>query len=229
MFHLNRWQSGTSLMVTLGFMTTAIAPLTLTNPATATPTPAYTLAQLFPSQPSNTVVIPAGAQIPVRYNAAQKIVIAPNETVPLTLTVAKNVRSSSGLLLIPAGSQVSGRLQPVSGGSQFIADNLVLTNGTRLRLDADSDVVSRTQEVQPGVNGDALIKGSVIGAGAATILSGVLGNRRITFRKIAAGAGAGALGGLLFGKKKNEVIVINPDNDLTLTLNSRLALNPSYY
>jgi len=34
-------------------------------------------------------VIPAGTTIPVRYDKAQKIIVAPKETVPVTLTVAK--------------------------------------------------------------------------------------------------------------------------------------------
>lgn len=217
------------MLVALGLASSAIAPLTLATSATATPAP-QTVAQLFPPTPGQTsYAIPAGTRLPVRYNGADKIIVSPTETMPLTLAISKNIRSSNGELLIPANSQVTGRLRPVSNnGSQFIAEILVLPNGTRLAIDADSDIVGRRQEVQPGVNGDALIKGSAIGAGAATILSGVLGNRRITIGKILAGAGAGALGGLVFGKKRAEVVVIDPDDDLTLTLNSRLALNPSY-
>lgn len=229
MVYLTRSRTGVAVLMTLGVASTAIAPLLVSAPVAATVP--YSVAQLFPSQPSynnNNVVIPAGTLLPVRYDAAEKIVVAPTETVPLTLTLARNVRTSNGQLLIPAGSQINGRLQPVGDGSQFVADTLVLRNGSRLRLDAVSDVVTRTQEVQPGVNGDALIKGSAIGAGAATILSGVLGGRRITIGKILAGAGAGALGGLVFGKKKAEVIVINPNSDLTLTLNSPLALSYQY-
>lgn len=224
MVYFARSRTGVAVLITLGFVSTAIAPLLVSAPVTATVP--YSVAQLFPSQPSynNNVVIPAGTLLPVRYDAAEKIVVAPTETVPLTLTLARNVRTSNGQLLIPAGSQINGRLQPAGDGSQFVADTLVLRNGTRLKLDATSDVVNRTQEVQPGVNGDALIKGSAIGAGAATILSGVLGNRHITIGKILAGAGAGALGGLIFGKQKAEVIVINPNSDLTLTLTSPLSL-----
>ncbi|NJP10484.1 MAG: hypothetical protein HC866_14245 [Leptolyngbyaceae cyanobacterium RU_5_1] len=212
----------------VGYCIYAIAPLTLATSASATPAP-QTVAQLFPPAPGQaTYAIPAGTRLPVRYNGADKIIVSPTETLPLTLAISRNIRSSYGELLIPANSEVRGRLQPVGDGSQFVAETLVLPNGSRLAIDADSDVVTRRREVQPGVNGDALIKGSVIGAGAATILSGVLGNRRITLGRVLAGAGAGALGGLIFGKKRAEVVVIDPNEDLTLTLNSRLALNPSY-
>ncbi len=231
---------------------TAAASSPVYSPPVYSP-PAYTVAQLFPPSqypsgqypsgqypssqypsnqyPSNQyggVVIPAGTRLPVRYNAAQKIIVAPDETIPLTLTIARNVRTSNGDILIPRGSQVIGRVQPVGNGSQFIAETLVLPNRTRLPINASSNVISRRQEVQPGVNGDALIKGSAIGAGAATILSGVLGNRRITLGKILLGAGAGAVGGLVLGKKKAEVIVIDPNADLTLTLDSPLRFNGGY-
>jgi hypothetical protein len=242
-----QWKIAPALLVSMGIVSSAFAPLMFTSSASATPAP-VTVAQLFP--PSNNpygngnygsgsygnygnntygnVAIPPGTRIPVRYNGADKIIVAPNETLPLTLTVSRNIRSSSGALLIPAGSQVRGRIQPVQDGSQFISDSLTLANGGRLPLDAFSNVVTRRQEVVPGVNGDALVKGSAIGAGAATLLSGVLGNRRITLGKVFAGAGAGALGGLLLGKKRAEVMVIDPNSDLNLTLNSRLVLSSSY-
>lgn len=228
MLVLNRWQTGPALVVTLGLVSSTIAPLTLASNTLATPAP-QTVAQLFPSsaRPIN-VTIPAGTRLPVKYTGADRILAAPNETIPLTLAISRNVRTSAGELLIPAGSQVAGRLQPVGNGSQFIADTLTMPNGQRIRLNARSNVIDKRQEVQPGVNGDALIKGSAIGAGAATILSGVLGNRRITVGRVLAGAGAGALGGLLFGKRKAEVIVINSESDLLLTLDSGLTLARNY-
>lgn len=227
MLYRNRWQTTPALMVMAGLLTSAIAPFTLATPTIAAPDP-FTVAQLFPSARPQTVTLPAGTRLPARYEAAERILVAPDETLPLTLTIDRNIRSSSGELLIPARSQVQGQIRPVNGGSQFVAETLILPNGTRLPMDARSDVITTRQEVQPGVNGDALIKGSAIGAGAATILSGVLGNRRITIGKVLLGAGAGALGGLLLGKKRAEVIVIDANGDLTLTLDSRLTIAPDY-
>ncbi len=224
MLDFYRWQTGPALLVSFGLITSAIAPLTNAATAQASPMP-QTVAQLFPGSGSNQLVaIPAGTRIPVRYDQAEKIVVAPNETLPLTLVVSKNIRSASGQLLIPAWSEVRGRLEPVQGGSQFVAEELVLTNGTRYFLNASSDVVTTTQEVRPGIDTNSVLKGAAIGAGAATILSGVTGRRRITLGKILIGAGVGAAGGAVLGKKREQVIVVNPARDLTLTLNSRLAL-----
>ncbi|MBF2028966.1 MAG: hypothetical protein IGS48_19765 [Oscillatoriales cyanobacterium C42_A2020_001] len=218
-----------TLVASVSLITSAIAPFTLPLQSLATPAP-ITVAQLFPnsSAPRN-VTLPAGTRIPTRYDGAEKIVVAPNETLPLTVTVSRNLRLSNGTVLVPAGSRVSGRVQPVGDGSQFVADTLILPDGTRSPLNARSDVISKRQEVQPGVNGDALIKGSAIGAGAAAILSGILGNRRITLGRVLLGAGAGAAGGLIFGKRKAEVIVIDSDSDLVLTLDSPLTFSRAYY
>ncbi|MDX2242790.1 MAG: hypothetical protein NW224_19095 [Leptolyngbyaceae cyanobacterium bins.302] len=214
------------LLAALSVLTSAIAPLTYITSATAAP---YKTAQLFPGSPSYNTTIPAGTRLPTRYDEAEKIVVAPDETVPVTLTIARTIRLSNGTVLVPAGSKVSGRVQPVGEGSQFVADTLILPNGTRQSLSARSDVITKRQEVQPGVNGDALIKGSAIGAGASAILSGLLGNRRISLGKILLGAGAGAAGGLVFGKKKAEVIVIDSKSDLYLTLDAPLTVGRSIY
>ncbi|HEY9906793.1 MAG TPA: hypothetical protein V6D18_04205 [Thermosynechococcaceae cyanobacterium] len=217
---LSYWKSGSALLVTVGMVSSAIVPLTL--PAAAAP---QTLAQLFPSQPgARRLAIPAGTRLPVRYEAAEKVVLLPTETVPLTLTIDRNIRASDRTLLIPAGSQVSGKLKPAEGGSQFVADTLVLTDGTRYNIRASSQVVTTTQEVRPGVDTGAVLKGAAIGAAAASVISGVTGKRRITLGKILGGGAAGAVGGLLLGKKKADVVVVNPNSDLELTLDSSLAL-----
>lgn len=224
MVNFSRWQSGTALVIALGMGSSAIAPLAIATSATANPAP-YTVAQLFPSQQSpRSVAIPAGTRLPIRYDGAEKVVVSPTETSPLTLLLARNIRSSSGETLVRSGSKIRGELRPVDGGSQFYAQDITLTDGTVLQIDATSEVVTKTQEIVPGTNTDAVLKGAAIGAGAATIISGVTGKKRITLGKILIGGGAGALGGLIFGKKRADVVVVNPNTDLTLTLNSPLSL-----
>jgi hypothetical protein len=223
MIDLNRWQSGPALVISLGIVSSAIAPFTIPAAATATPA-SYSVAQLFP-QPGapRRLTIPAGTRIPVQYDEAKKIVVLPTETNPLTLTVARNVRNTYGTLLIPAGSQVKGELRPAEGGSQFQAEELILTDGSRIRIDATSDVVTKTQEVRKG-GSTQILTGTAIGAAAAAVLFGVTGSRRINVGKVLAGAGLGALGGWLLGKQTVDVVVIDPNTDLTLTLNSDLVL-----
>ena len=56
----------------------------------------------------------AGTPIAVRYEK-EKILVAPDETAPLTLTVNENIVSSQKTILIPSGSQIVGE-QPILFG-----------------------------------------------------------------------------------------------------------------
>lgn len=228
MLNLKKLQTSTALALTIGVTATGAAPILLAKDALAAPTP-LKVAQLFPSSPTQTtgaVRIPAGTALRLAYRDAEKIVVAPNERLPMTLTVPNNIRTSNGTLLIPAGSQVKGEFQPVDGGTRFVANTLILNNGTQLSLSGQTDVISRTEEIRQGVNTDSILKGAAIGSGAAAIISGITGNRRITAGKVLIGTGVGALGGLLLGRNRNQVISVDPRTDLNLRLNSSLAINP---
>ena len=220
MSRFNPYLSGTSALLALSMMTGATAPIMMTAPASA---------GLFPSQGDSTpssqrVIIPDGTTIPVMYDEAEKIVVTPTETVPITLKVAANIRSRSGTILIPAGSEVVGELQPANGGSQFVAQELVLYGNRRQSIDATSQVITQTREINRGTNTGSILKGAAIGAAAATAISVLTGDNRAGILEILGGAGLGAVGGVLLGRQKAEVVVINPDTDLNLTLRSSLAL-----
>jgi hypothetical protein len=172
--------------------------------------------------------IPAGTTIPLAYNGSDKIVILPTETVPLTLTIQQNLVSSTGQILVPAGSQVAGELRPSNGGTQFVAQELILTNGQRFPLNATSRTITDIETIRKGVNTTTILAGAVLGAGAAAAIEGLTGNQTINAIEVlagsAAGAAAGAIAGVFLGGEKVDVININPNTDLTLTLNSNLVL-----
>lgn len=213
MYSFNSWQSGTAALMVLAIATGATAPIM---------TPAPASAQLFPQQTQ--VTIPTGTSIPVRYDQAEKIVVTPQETMPLTLTVATNIINRRGSVLIPAGSQVVGQLQPVNGGSQFVARELLTSQGRRQAINATSRVISKTQQIRRGASTGSILKGALIGGAAATAIAGLTGNRTIEALEVLGGVGAGSAGGLLLGRKKVDVVVIEPDTDLNLTLSSSLAV-----
>lgn len=119
--------------------------------------------------------IVAGTLIPVSYGAAPQIVVAPNETVALTVTVASDVRNTAGVVAIPAGSQVIGQLVPVNGGSQFVARTVIIS-GQQYSINASSAVV----QTKKNLRDVSLIKtlgGAALGAGAAAIIGEVTGDR----------------------------------------------------
>ncbi|UZQ53925.1 S-layer homology domain-containing protein [Trichothermofontia sichuanensis B231] len=168
------------------------------------------------------LVIPAGTQIPTRYENA-RIVVTPDERVPLTLTVPQNIVSRSGEILIPAGSQVVGELRPVSGGTQFYSSELVFPNGTRLPIDATSEVISRTTEVRRG-GVYPILRGAAFGAAAAAAVAAVTGDRAIATEEVLGGAAIGSLIGIFTGRNSVNLIVIDTNSDLTLTLLSDLQI-----
>jgi hypothetical protein len=236
MFKIHQWQSQTALLLTLALSATSGTPLLAKTPAEALSS-SYTIAQWKPrpqtnnrpSQPqnsglSNRVSVPDGTRIPVRFDDAEKVIVLPDETVPLTLTVAKDITAPSGTILIPAGSQIMGELRPAEGGSQFIAQELRRRYERSVTLDARSQVVTRTEKIDKGISTSNILKGAAIGAAAATAIAAITGDRAIATEEVLGGAGLGAVGGLLLGRKKETVIVIYPNTDLELTLRSELAL-----
>ena len=223
-----------SSKVTTSILLTSIATLgTIATFANITPAQA----QLFPSQPqrqrtyypprrennlpSNTV--PRGFVIPVEYDES-KILVTPEETVPITLYVAANVKDNRGNILIPYDSEIIGEITPSNQepGSLFVAQELVFPDGTSQSINAVSKTVTRTETIKKGASTGDILEGAAIGAAAATVLSEVFGD--IEFLEVLGGAGAGAIAGLLLGGNEVELVSIDPNNDLDLTLQTSLAL-----
>lgn len=221
---------------------------------------------------TQTAQLRAGTSIPVRYSGSERIIVSPNEKAPLTLTVFQDIRNSQARVVIPAGSQVVGLLQPANSGSQFIARELII-NERRIPISASSDVITSTRNVRDpnfgkilqdtvfgsaaaaaiaGVTGDRTIEArevltgtaigaavganqnrpvstalrdAILGAAAAAGIAGVTGDRTISAGEVIGGAATGAaIGGVADRTARDEVVVINSNNDLALSLNNDLVL-----
>ena len=196
-------------------------------------------AQLFPSSPSSirrtnntsrsslysqSLIVPAGTNIPVVYERAEKILVTRNETLPLTVTVAANIRNRQGDILIPYGTQVVGQIQPAMNGSQFVADYIILEQNQQTYLQATSQVITRTEVVEEGADAITILQGTLVGTAAATLIAAVTGDTAIATEEVLAGAALGTLGGWLFGGGEAELIAIYPNTDLSLTLQSDLEI-----
>lgn len=171
------------------------------------------------------VTIPQGTVIPVKYDKAEKILVTKDETAPLTLTVEQNVITQEGAVVVPAGSQVIGQLRPAQGGSQFVANKLVLTTGQEYDISATSEVITKTETVRKGTSTGTILKNSVLGAGAAAAVSAVTGDRAIATEEVLGGAAIGGLIGLFFGRNSVDLIAIDPDTDLQMTINQNLQVS----
>jgi hypothetical protein len=207
---------------------TSIAPLFSLSSAEAKPVslpkPTLTIAQFRR-------VVPSGTQIPVTFEK-DKILVAKDETAPVTLKVAVNIRNRNRDILIPEGSEIKGKLQPAEAnskeGSRFVAEKIIINqNGQKreITINASSRIVTRTETIDEGTDVSSILQGAAIGAAAATVLAAVTGDGSIDVEEILGGAGLGALTGwLIGGEDEAELISINPEDDLTLTLRSDLAL-----
>lgn len=213
MSNFNPWQSGTSAFMALAIVTGAAAPIIAPVPASA-------------QSRTVTTTIPSGTAIPVRYNNAEKIVVNPKETMALTVTVPSNIKSRYGTVLIPSGSQIVGQLQPASGGSQFVARELITSSGRRQSISATSRVIASTQ-VRKGASVGTVVGGAAAGSAVATAISALTGDRRIVAGEVLIGTGVGTLSSLFLGRRKVDVVVVNPDTDLNLTLRSNLPVSVS--
>ncbi|MBR8833167.1 MAG: conjugal transfer protein TrbI [Stigonema ocellatum SAG 48.90 = DSM 106950] len=221
MFISQGWQHKTITFIALGTISTANLQIPISHPAQAA-TKFHAVGQKVAQ--SNRLEVRDGTVIPIQYNKAEKVIITPDETQSLTLTVARDIRTGSGRVAIPAGSKIEGKLKPVSDGTQFVAQTLVLNSSNqRLSIDATSRVVTRKQTIT-NKNDSDITKGAIVGAGAAALLGQIFGGR-IRIGEVLGGGATGALAGtLLRGSKRKEVVLIYPNRDLKLTVNSNLVI-----
>lgn len=227
MIKISNWRVQTSALMTILLLGGATLPILSARSASAQLFPSQRFpsspSRRYPSQPTS-VVIPAGTTIPVEYEEADKILVKPDETVPLTLTVAANIRNRQRTLLIPYGSQIVGQLEPTEEGSRFVAEELIIDDSRRELINAASETVTRTETIEEGMDTSKVLTRAAMGAAAAAAISLVTGGD-IGVGKLILGAGIGALGTILTdGQDSVEVISIDPNQDLDVTLNGSLAL-----
>ena len=164
------------------------------------------------------VTIPEGTVLPIKYDKAEKIMVTKDETAPLTLTISQNVITDKGDLVIPAGSRVVGKIQPAQGGSQFVAQKLITPSGKEYGIMASSEVITKTETIKKGTSTRGIIQNTALGAGAAAAVAAVTGDRAVATEEVLGGAAIGAITGIFFNKKSVDLIVIDPDTDLQMTI-----------
>lgn len=221
MFNFNQWKSATAALLALSMTATAATPL-MASTSEEKSAADLILAQRYPEN-SNDLVIPAGILIPVKHEEAEKIILAPDETMELTLTVSEDVVTRNGKRMIPGGSQISGKLIPALNGIQFVSEQIVTPRGRRVNIDASSQIVTKTESLSRGVNAGSVLEGALIGGAAAAIIAEITG--KIDLEEPLIGAVLGGIAGALLGKNKVDLITINPETDLALRLNSDIVID----
>ena len=150
-----------------------------------------------------TVTLPQGTLVVAR-SGSQRVILAPQDRLPLSLTVVQEVRDTQGRLVIPAGTTIQGEMRPGAGGSQFVAQQITL-RGKTLPLEAVSQPVRPTQELSER-SLRPILPGALVGTAAAALIAGVSGDRRIEAGEVLAGTVAGAAAGLNWGRKPEKAL-----------------------
>ncbi|MGP1381966.1 MAG: hypothetical protein ACTS2F_00310 [Thainema sp.] len=185
----------------------------------------YSIAQLLEQRLEYR--LPTGTQIPVQYNEAERIIIKPDETAEVNLIVADDVRSpSTNRVVIPENSVITGELRPTDNGTQFVSESIVFPDTSidndeeALTINATSDEITDTQIITEDSDPD-ILRGAIVGGAAAAVLSEIFGS--IDILEVLGGAGVGVLAEILINQGNEdevEVIIIEPETDLDLTLES---------
>ena len=219
-----RWKSSTAALMALTITTAAVTPLFTFTSAQAQ----------FNFEQPRSITIPANVTLPVTYEK-EKVIVRPGETTSLTLKIANDIIDNRRNLLIPAGTEVVGELQPVNldnsynnddrQGVRFVARELIFNSGRSQQIYANSRTITETETISQGSDTGQILKDAAIGAGAATLISLITGNRKIEVLEPVGGAAAGALASILIRKKQVEVFVLRPEEDLDITLVQNLVLS----
>jgi len=229
MTRLYRWKSGTAALMAIAITTGTPTPLFASTPASGQ----YNINQ------SRIVTIPYNVTFPVTYEK-DKVIVNPGESIPLTLKIANDIIDNNRNVLIPRGTDVVGRLEPVNlngvsssdrnnnnqKGVKFVAQELVFASGKRQQINANSRTVSQTERISKGTDTGSILTDAAIGAGAASVIALITGNHKIEVLEPIIGAAAGAGASILLRKKQADVFVLRPEKDLAITLNSNLVLSP---
>jgi hypothetical protein len=223
-----QWHSSVAVLMALSLGTGTIAQfIGLEFPAAArtvaqqsSPLSRIDIAQSFSSGR-----IRRGTVLDVAEPNGKRIIVTPDDTARVTLVTTQPVRSQSAF--IPEGTKIEGEFIPAGNGTQFVARRIVFRDGTSQSIDGRSNIVNYRRTVKKG-NTDPIWQGALVGGGASVLISSVV--TRPGIGKTLAGAGAGALAGYLLGRGSNrsEVIVVRPNEPLSLTLDSDLILNNRY-
>jgi hypothetical protein len=176
---------------------------------------------------NNSGRVRAGTTVEVEQPDGKRIVLTPDETVSVTLVTRDPVRSQSGTILIPRGTKIDGEFRPAQDGTEFVARRIIFRDGTERNINARTNIVNYRKKIQRGTNTDPIWQGALVGGGASVLISSIV--TRPGIFKTLAGAGAGALAGYLIGgRKRTEVIVVDPDQPLSLTFDSDLVVSRDY-
>ena len=164
--------------------------------------------------------IDEGTIIETRATNREQIFLERNESLSLTLYVERDILDRNNrYVIIPRDSRIEGRLRPKDGGVRFEADDIILSNGRRYDLNAESDIIYPDRRLDRGSSGGD----TRITEAARVILSSVLGGSNGRLGDIFSQSDRDVFGSSRTRARRN-VVIVEPDRDLDLQLTSDLRI-----
>jgi hypothetical protein len=150
----------------------------------------------------------AGVALRTLIRQSEPLYLSPGESHDYTLRLDASATVDGRTY--PAGSIVRGSFEPITGGLQYIATSIEV--GDRIyTLNAASAVLHDQKDPRETTTG-AILGDAAIGAAGGLVLGEVLGDADVW--EIIGGAAAGAVVGNVTAP---QVVVIEPDQPITLT------------
>lgn len=147
-------------------------------------------------------------QLQVVTQTDETLYLAPDTIYELPLVVASSVTINGRQL--PAGTVIQGRLEPVSGGLQYIATGIT-AGGLNQPFSAASDLLADVKDPREASAG-AIAGDAAIGAAGGAVVGAVIGDG-VSLWEILGGAVAGVAVGNVTAQR---VVVIEPSEPILL-------------
>ena len=237
MMRFSSFSSSTAALLAFGITASAVAPIVIATPTTAATVnkhlngsvseSSYMASSVVIENQSPTLKVAKGSTINVSYTPSKKVVLTPGETINMSLMVANDIKNSQGKILIPKNSQIEGQLVSRYSannfkGAQFVAQKLIIGKKSYNNINATSALIKNQQSTNIFGIGKTLQNATMTVAAQAALA-------KITGQRMSVGD---ILGSVLTSrsqdnqpKENDQLIIIEPQKDLNLTLGSDFYVN----
>ncbi|HEY9608279.1 hypothetical protein [Allocoleopsis sp.] len=240
MIRFSGFSSGTAALLMFGMTASAVMPIVMATPTKAATfsdvnnhlnrsvsASSYIASSVSIQNQSLKLKVAKDSKINVSYTPSKKVVLTPGETMNMTLMVANDIKNSQGQILIPKNSQIEGQLISRYSandfkGAQFVAQKLIIGKKSYNNINATSALIKNQQSSNSFGIGKTLQNATMTVAAQAAL-------GKITGQRMSVGD---ILSSVLTSrsqdnqpKENDQLIIIEPQKDLSLTLGSDFYVN----
>jgi hypothetical protein len=241
MTRFSGFSSGTAALLMFGMTASAVAPLVISAPTIAATfsnannqlnrpfsESSYIASSILIENQSLKLKVAKGSKLDVIYTTSKKVVLTPGETMNMTLLVANDIKNSQGQVLIPKNSQIEGQLisrysSSDFKGAQFVAQKLIIGKKSYNNINATSALIKNQQSTNNIFGIGKTLQNATMTVAAQAALAKITGQRMNVGDILSSVLTSRAQDNQ--PKDKDQLIIIEPQKDLSLTLGSDFYVN----